>query len=604
MRLIFEWIGCDERKLFRDCGVNFTDDYFVTYHRENGLLSIRRRPSDIASDFYVLSDPVVSQITCFVGKNGSGKTSILKHLFKSDPCTCSDSQMPRAATVEVYEFEDGLHVYSNVALLGDPANRELPVPIFYESGGTPVGRVSKVFFTNNFLEGVRGGLAGGDRALIAFTPYDMHMLQSEFFDRISATGLSPAQTPYALFEKRAKEYANPMHLYNVFYLLFLRKLFQSERKGEFGYLGDAQLQFLPIGETDAFIDPYNTLQCSAAELKYIVACGVSAAATFEEEHGMRSGRELRYLCAVCKWAERKCSGRSVLARNLVAELLLSLAEYGTDLSSLPSYEPENLLEMVKERARGEAKAREIAYLERALQSVRRAEGLLGRAKKIKLSKNAALLSLLEEELRSGSSFLLKYIWVSVNCSSGERAFLNIFASLNFIPYLKYFSGGDRKGDIVLFLDEPDLYCHPEWQRKLLRHLIGMFEALYRGRSVHIIMSTHSPLFLSDIPNGNILLLERKGRGLTVRPMCRPSFGANLFDLYNDGFFTEDFIGEFAKEKIERAIRALQMAAEREQGEANREELRKFIGLIGEPILRGSLNKMLEQKYTPKREERE
>ena len=96
----------------------------------------------------------------------------------------------------------------------------------------------------------------------------------------------------------------------------------------------------------------------------------------------------------------------------------------------------------------------------------------------------------------------------------------------------------------------------------------------------------------------MLLGRTKKNELTIQRMNKSSFGANLFDLYNDGFYLDEFIGQFAKMKIENAIERLlsdnaDLGEEKDLSEEN--DIAELAELIGEPILRGSIKKLLGKK---------
>ena len=69
------------------------------------------------------------------------------------------------------------------------------------------------------------------------------------------------------------------------------------------------------------------------------------------------------------------------------------------------------------------------------------------------------------------------------------------------------------------------------------------------KNLHIIIASHSPFILSDLPKENIIFLEE---GKQVKPFKgKQTFGANIHTLLSDGFFMSDgLMGEFAKGKIE------------------------------------------------------
>lgn len=42
-------------------------------------------------------------------------------------------------------------------------------------------------------------------------------------------------------------------------------------------------------------------------------------------------------------------------------------------------------------------------------------------------------------------------------------------------------------NILLLIDEIDLYCHPSWQQKLLNHLIREVKFIFKEKNVQIIL---------------------------------------------------------------------------------------------------------------------
>lgn len=67
---------------------------------------------------------------------------------------------------------------------------------------------------------------------------------------------------------------------------------------------------------------------------------------------------------------------------------------------------------------------------------------------------------------------------------------------------------DNKFDgktIIILLDEPDLQLHPEWQQKFISLLLDLLYAYFPKVKFQIILTTHSPILLSDIPRKNVIL---------------------------------------------------------------------------------------------------
>lgn len=139
-------------------------------------------------------------------------------------------------------------------------------------------------------------------------------------------------------------------------------------------------------------------------------------------------------------------------------------------------------------------------------------------------------------------------------SSGQRQMIFtistfVYHSLNILSV----EGNDRLSyrNLCYILDEVEICFHPEYQREFVCLMCDTLKRLGINRKacIHIIVATHSPFVLSDIPKGNVLKLEDgEPRGIDE------TFGANIHDLLNNGFFLEYSIGELAKRKIQSLFR--------------------------------------------------
>ena len=104
-------------------------------------------------------------------------------------------------------------------------------------------------------------------------------------------------------------------------------------------------------------------------------------------------------------------------------------------------------------------------------------------------------------------------------------------------------------------------------------------------SFNILITTHSPFLLSDIPQSNVLYLENGSVASKVK-MQNP-FAANVNDiLYQSFFLNNGFMGEFAKQKIMKLIS--------NKDKYDKLKARELIDLIGEPLLRNRLKDMWEE----------
>jgi ABC-type cobalamin/Fe3+-siderophores transport system ATPase subunit len=107
--------------------------------------------------------------------------------------------------------------------------------------------------------------------------------------------------------------------------------------------------------------------------------------------------------------------------------------------------------------------------------------------------------------------------------------------------------------IMLCIDEGENYLHPNWQKKYVNYLYKFLKDNFSNKQIHLIISSHSPFILSDLPKENVIFLEQ---GKQVYPFGdnQQTFGANIHTLLSHGFFMEDgLMGEFAKSKINEII---------------------------------------------------
>lgn len=232
-----------------------------------------------------------------------------------------------------------------------------------------------------------------------------------------------------------------------------------------------------------------------------------------------------------------------------------------------------------------------------------------------------------------------------------------YAKLSFLARLHWFLEGDLKeieryndlaqeqvfsrGDVLLdnetgliFIDEGEIYYHPEWQRRYVKLLLELVNG--QDKKVQIVITTNSPFMISDILSEDITYLsgdEAKEKDRERKAEC--TLGQNIHKLLRDNFFMKYTIGEYARDIIENLIFCLQedsKPAENNEGKTERNDepaqkensmtakekddqrkrdmdekmgiyfdeakmdyntFRLLIDRIGEPVYRESLRKMLD-----------
>ncbi len=155
----------------------------------------------------------------------------------------------------------------------------------------------------------------------------------------------------------------------------------------------------------------------------------------------------------------------------------------------------------------------------------------------------------------------------------------------------------NENNILLLIDEGENYLHPNWQKNYLLYLIEFLTNNFLDKQVHIILTSHSPFLLSDLPKENVIFLK-KGKQVDVD--INP-FGANIHTLLSHGFFMEGgLMGEFAKGKIDDVIKLLNTPNKLSDNEI--QDCENIISIIGEPIIKNQLRKMLDSKRLKKVDE--
>ena len=155
----------------------------------------------------------------------------------------------------------------------------------------------------------------------------------------------------------------------------------------------------------------------------------------------------------------------------------------------------------------------------------------------------------------------------------------------------------KENSFTLLMDESELHLHPDWQKKFIYLLSSILR--HENYKRNIIITSHSPFIISDLPKENIIFLKN---GEQVKGIDKKqTFGANIHTLLSDSFFMEDgLMGEFAKGKINEIIEFFDNKNEIYSKE--KEKLRKIIESIGEAFLKEKLLFMYNEKFPKTKEE--
>ena len=185
--------------------------------------------------------------------------------------------------------------------------------------------------------------------------------------------------------------------------------------------------------------------------------------------------------------------------------------------------------------------------------------------------------------------------------------------LNLLGRLNSVKNELSSNKVLVLLDEVDLGLHPEWQRNWVKTILPIIGKIMKKRngSVRVILSTHSPIILSDFFLEDVIYLPGNSNKIFK------TFGQNIYSLFKDSFFLEAPKGAFSQQVIEDLLKLFGNHSNEvliQESSAYKEfiskyslqfdketpgyEVRKFfeelIDMIGEDIIRNHLKKQIKK----------
>ncbi|MFX4278380.1 hypothetical protein ACOL3G_10940 [Aliarcobacter butzleri] len=262
--------------------------------------------------------------------------------------------------------------------------------------------------------------------------------------------------------------------------------------------------------------------------------------------------------------------------------------------------------------------------DKLLEQIEKFPSISNNAYEVELDINNTDFSFLEtyEKLIQQSEYFWDINWRRL--SSGEEAFLYQFSRFYFLkgnykdnPYMNLkVDNGDEAKNLIWLIDEGELTLHPQWQKQYINYLIQFFSKNFT-QNIYIILTSHSPFILSDLPKDNVIFLEKYKKDENINQEegnCKnatkdielKTFGANIHTLLSDGFFMSDgLMGEFAKSKITEILEYLNDTRnEVELKTIQEKQIKSIIESIGEDFLRNKLLDLYYKKFTEDKKEKE
>ena len=115
-----------------------------------------------------------------------------------------------------------------------------------------------------------------------------------------------------------------------------------------------------------------------------------------------------------------------------------------------------------------------------------------------------------------------------------------------------------------------------------------------NQNIQIIITTHSPILLSDFPDQNVIYMKKKKDLIDITYGDIKTFGNNVHTLYLNAFFLENqgVIGAFAEKKINAV--AKEIINNQDLDRKKIKEIEKIINCIGENVLKNRLKELLHK----------
>ena len=172
-------------------------------------------------------------------------------------------------------------------------------------------------------------------------------------------------------------------------------------------------------------------------------------------------------------------------------------------------------------------------------------------------------------------------------SQGTQSIIQFLARFLF-GYAEYYDFpanlGEKPG--ILIIDEIDAHLHPSWQRRIIPTLTHHFPNL------QIFCSTHSPLMLAGLKEGQVQLLRRDDHG-------KVTVTANETDIA--GWTADEILNKFMEvpnptdqETAKRLSNLEALMRKQDLSDAETEELKRLQQAVHEDLLKGPNSEQVRQ----------
>lgn len=579
MELVYFWIEKFGDKNSQD--INFNQNYIFKVEKQNEeyFLKMEENSNKIPDNYF---GEKISNISCIIGNNGSGKTSLIK---------------------EILRLKSSEYRKQKKYILAFKENKEIGIETNIEKN------LSLENLESNFAVRLRNAFISSTTKYIYFTNDITPMVESNILN-VFDISLKNKLNNYSLNEEKNKlitgrDFINILHERNlesiskfiidngdtfikhIPYTSLREKLTKIKTEGVLVFA--LKEQFSEYENTKNYKDIYKKINISLEKQKM----------NFKESFILNIWKYISVLI-VTDIENKKISeevikqlGKRKKRDTLVGWLknqLFTLKGLVKDYTDEMERAKENKEKFYPSLAIEKITFEEDYFL-KILENIKEDYIVGNKYLEIPYQKNETFAKEISEERRIRYQFF-KYTFKE-EFSSGEFILLYL---LKEIFGLKNKISLNKEGkNIIFFLEELESFLHPEWQRRVIELLKIIAENCpWLGeRKLQIILTSHTPLLIGDIPKGNIKRIEN----FEIKDLTENPFGDNLLKIFKFQFNLESLFGEFTREKIKKYAKKL-----KENGQLlpeEKEEVQFLINNIEEPLIRSSLKELYEKTLSKK-----
>lgn len=607
MKLLFLWVNCSKNKFIEKKGFNISGEYYWKYDEEKKVLFSKKKAGYI-KNFWNESNDNIEDLSIIVGTNGSGKTTLLSEImeFNSVLKYSANPDLLMSQEKKIVVYENNGHIYYDHNL-----NNEIETKPFVKKRAMDSSDYCTNIFVSNSMETSVNGVGYNTNGVLKFALTDLTISgQAKMLlnvNKIPEYIYPSAENDLSRYyddpethreENRSinkiKELNDLIHIDGSAYedINALIKLFFLVYSSSDKYMGKrystVNLHIRTTGElfdSETIMDEatgygiFREIQATKVEDNKLLFNKLATYYFFELKNYYGDFitedievLDIKAIETIKKSLEDIVSRKGIdnLRENMTVDEYFLNAAYDLLLFNQVVNENKIISDKVSEDS-------PISY-----------EFL-----QVDLDKNKEFWNRLFLFFkRKISSFLLRYLRFDFEQdSSGEEALLKLYSRIFWIDNAQ----GCQRNNLIL-IDEIDLYMHPKWQRNLVNCLVEDIENLIgRNNKAQIIITTHSPIFLSDIPKANILFLKNEEGRCEVDGNVKHcnSFGNNVHTLFLDSFFLDEegTMGAFAEKKINSILKLLRSG---EKINDEDKQILRVINCIGDDLIRNKLLEMYEK----------